>query len=340
MGTSELLPAHLWGLDPLFRSYAKLYIKDVIALQEVGGHQGVYKFHSHPVVRVDIQGVIVKVDERDSFFVYALDDDTGVINCTHWKSTEKQELPQSLNDLLADNLSVLLKEIYQQKNSKHCGHKLGDLINIGGKVRRFRDQMEVIASNCVCLNDPNKETETMMLLPIVYKRCYNQPVTIPEAEDLTNPGDSNIFPSCELEAAILDCISQQETFCKNDLTTERIKSLLNKSQQVETLLNNILLSLEMEGSIFRKTVVAGSPMFCVTRQCSALKESIIRIIRQYIQEHNDEGGCQENYIYDQLMKILQFRNIEKAVLCCCLEHMESNSMIISIAEKTYIVFDD
>ena len=50
----------------------------------------------------------------------------------------------------------------------------------------------------VCLNDPNKETETMMLLPILYKRCYNQLITIPKAKDLTTSDNTNV--SC------LNCI--------------------------------------------------------------------------------------------------------------------------------------
>ncbi|KAK2165080.1 hypothetical protein LSH36_55g07066, partial [Paralvinella palmiformis] len=196
MTPGELLPVQFWGLDSLFRSHVKLYIKDVISLQEIGGHEGIYYFKCHPIVRVDIQGVVVKVEERDNFFVYALDDGTGVISCTNWKSMERQEVPRSVTESLAENLSQKLKEVQRQKSNLHYGHVLGDLINVRGKLKKFRDNIEVMASHCVCINDPNKETERMMLLPVLYKKCYSQPVTVPKAfETLTADGGNIMLTS-------------------------------------------------------------------------------------------------------------------------------------------------
>jgi len=49
---------------------------------------------------------------------------------------------------LAENLSQKLKEVQRQKSNLHYGHVLGDLINVRGKLKKFRDSIEVMASHC------------------------------------------------------------------------------------------------------------------------------------------------------------------------------------------------
>ncbi|KAK0136634.1 CST complex subunit STN1 [Merluccius polli] len=119
-------PSVLWGLDPVFSAFARLYVKDLLQIQESCQVPGIYLYNSHPIYKVDVLGTVVYKREREDFFCYGgnvaainldvttretlgeyvtscqwsnsdllrhqvMDDGTGVINCLCWKNEKWKE---------------------------------------------------------------------------------------------------------------------------------------------------------------------------------------------------------------------------------------------------------
>ena len=63
-------PSLLWGLDPVFLAFAKLYIRDILDLKESGQVPGVFFYNGHPIKQVDILGTVIGVREKDAFYSY------------------------------------------------------------------------------------------------------------------------------------------------------------------------------------------------------------------------------------------------------------------------------
>ena len=81
----KFYPEDNWGLDFYFQTYNKMFICDIVALCEYPMFPGAYSYLNHPIYKVDIIGIIVKVDQNSKCFMYEVDDGTGVICCSCWK---------------------------------------------------------------------------------------------------------------------------------------------------------------------------------------------------------------------------------------------------------------
>ncbi|XP_043912038.1 CST complex subunit STN1 isoform X1 [Protopterus annectens] len=72
-GNDEELPSLLWGLDPIFSAYTKLYIKDILEIKESKHIPGIFFYNSHPISKVDVFGTVVLTREKDHFYTYGGD---------------------------------------------------------------------------------------------------------------------------------------------------------------------------------------------------------------------------------------------------------------------------
>jgi len=72
----EETPSLLWGLDPVFLAFAKLYIGDILDLKESRQVPGVFFYNGHPIKQVEILGTVIGRKEKDAFYSYG-----GKKNC-------------------------------------------------------------------------------------------------------------------------------------------------------------------------------------------------------------------------------------------------------------------
>nr|KAF6322914.1 STN1 subunit of CST complex [Pipistrellus kuhlii] len=93
----EETPSLMWGLDPVFLAFAKLYVRDILDLKESCQVPGIFFYNGHPIKQVDILGTVIGVKEKNTFYSYGVDDSTGVINCICWKKlTDTESSPANV----------------------------------------------------------------------------------------------------------------------------------------------------------------------------------------------------------------------------------------------------
>ncbi|KAH9525619.1 telomere cap complex subunit Stn1 [Bulinus truncatus] len=234
------------GLDPLFRTCMKLFVRDIFLLKcindaEWKGTSGIFSYGNHVVNRVEIMGIIVRIDKREKHNTYAVDDGTGVINCTCWKNSRITSCPQGFTDKLPLSLQTKLGELvtYNQSNLLD-GYELGDLVLICGRVTEFRDHREISVMTHRRIDNPNAEVERMSKL-ISYYDIYNQPFTLgPKLQrqlEKSSMGDS-LFDA--LKNGILEILNRpgceiMEFAPKDVLTWPPIAGLIPERHCVRTL---------------------------------------------------------------------------------------------------------
>ena len=122
-------PSLLWGLDPVFLAFAKLYIRDILDLKESGQVPGVFFYNGHPIKQVDILGTVIGVREKDAFYSYGVDDSTGVINCICWKRLNNTKSSSATAAPSARELSSQLKKL-QETTAQRAKLEIGDVIRV------------------------------------------------------------------------------------------------------------------------------------------------------------------------------------------------------------------
>ncbi|CAE1243515.1 STN1 [Acanthosepion pharaonis] len=114
---------------------------------------GAFAYKNHPIFKVDILGVVVKVDKKEKLDQYGVDDGTGVILCCIWKeskyfrpATEISKPNNYLPDLISYLPSSLVCKVQQIKEAMQMDFMLGDLIHIRGKITTFRQIRQITAN--------------------------------------------------------------------------------------------------------------------------------------------------------------------------------------------------
>eukprot|EP00937_MAST-01D_sp_MAST-1D-sp2_P005105 g5105.t1 len=75
----------LWGLDPLFWSYVKLFAVQIRQLSSFEGTADTHMLYGRPITKVEIVGTVVSVSDKAKFVKYVVDDGTDVVPCIQWK---------------------------------------------------------------------------------------------------------------------------------------------------------------------------------------------------------------------------------------------------------------
>eukprot|EP00470_Lotharella_oceanica_P001669 CAMPEP_0170169044 /NCGR_PEP_ID=MMETSP0040_2-20121228/1985_1 /TAXON_ID=641309 /ORGANISM="Lotharella oceanica, Strain CCMP622" /LENGTH=160 /DNA_ID=CAMNT_0010407567 /DNA_START=8 /DNA_END=490 /DNA_ORIENTATION=- len=136
-----------WGLDPIFWSFAKLTIHDILHMGEMANVRGAFSLHGRPVSRAEIVGYIVEVVAKHNRIMYSVDDGSGVISCTQFMNPNVSQ--------------------------QGCKGKLGEVCRIRGTLSKFRGNMEIRIADFSIEKDPNQQTlhwlEALQALVEVYK---------------------------------------------------------------------------------------------------------------------------------------------------------------------------
>ncbi|XP_072477593.1 CST complex subunit STN1 isoform X3 [Notamacropus eugenii] len=191
----EETPSLLWGLDPVFLAFAKLYVKDILSIKESQQAPGVFFYNGHPIKQVDVLGTVVGVRERESFYSYGVDDSTGVINCICWKNSQdtKSSSAKVCSSVTGGQSLTSLFRKLQETIDKKTKLEIGDVVRMRGYIRVYREQREIHASSYYKVDDPvwNVQITRMLELPDIYRKVYDQPFpngTVVKEEPVSNPG--------------------------------------------------------------------------------------------------------------------------------------------------------
>ncbi|XP_069385464.1 CST complex subunit STN1 [Paralichthys olivaceus] len=355
---AEELPSIMWGLDPMFSAFCRLYVRDILDMTESIQVPGIYFYNSHPIYKVDVLGTVVYRRERDDFFCYGVDDGTGVINCLCWKSglLKEEEDPGKSGGRSSDavpgafNPVAELKKLRQAQQNRCC-LEIGELLRVRGPVKTSRQQREIMASTFYKVNDPvmTAQITWMMEVPQLYRQFYDKPLQL----QITTQA-STITPLNKAKNIIEDFFKQQSLsrfrpYNVQDLLQPLISCQPQTSadqepvagpsgyQQLRQLLKETLDILQKEGVIYRK-VKSQDELYHVTAQDKDLFIAVKDIIREDSRrEKYAEKGCHILHILSAVRQRYSL-NVNKAALELVLKTLECNSDIVSTSENHYTVF--
>ncbi|XP_047433864.1 CST complex subunit STN1 isoform X2 [Mugil cephalus] len=320
-------------------------------------HAGIYFYNSHPIYKVDVMGTVVYKRERDDFFVYGVDDSTGVINCLCWKSDllKKEEDPSKSAGKHSNgaqggfNLEAELIKL-RQIQQNHCHLELGELLRVRGSVKTSRQQREIMASTYYKVNDPVMAAQIawMMEVPQLYRQCYDkvlQPTTESDSpvsslkkatdilQDFFQQNSVTKFRPYDVQDLLLPLISRQPQTDSDEGAVAGPSGV----QQLRQLLKEALKVLEEQGIVYHK-VKSQDEVYRVTPQDKDLFMAVKDIIREDSKrEKYAEKGCHVLHILSAVRQRYSL-NVSKAALELVLKSLECNSDIVSTSDNHYTAF--
>ncbi|XP_012396924.1 CST complex subunit STN1 isoform X2 [Sarcophilus harrisii] len=360
----EETPSLLWGLDPVFLAFARLYIKDILNIKESQQAPGLFFYNGHPIRQVDILGTVVGVRERESFYSYGVDDSTGVINCICWKSSQGTKSSTVCSSMAGgQNLTSLFRKL-QESIDKKTKLEIGDVVRMRGYVRVYREQREIHASLYYKVDDPvwNVQIARMLELPDIYRKVYDQPfsnVKVAKEESVNNPGTLDLFSQTSLlSEKIQDFLVENKvhTFYQQEL--EAVESLMVPANQpivdrscseqvnlesrptskaIHNIFKEAIQLLRKKGIVFQKTGDF-TDLYYVTSQDKELHKKILGIIQNDCQKpRHSEKGCHFLHILT-CARLHHDPNMSEAMLQKVLDLLEDKSEIVSTMERYYTAF--
>ncbi|XP_030277601.1 CST complex subunit STN1 [Sparus aurata] len=360
MDPAEEPPSMLWGLDPIFSAFARLYVKDIVQMTESTQVPGIYFYNLHPIYKVDVLGTVVYKREREDFFCYGVDDGTGVINCLCWKTDLMKEEchPTTSGGKHSDgarggfNPVAELEKLRRAQQSR-CHLEIGELLRVRGPVKTSRQQREIMASTFYKVNDPVMAVQIawMMEVPQLYRLCYDKPFQL----QLNETGDAAISPLSKATNTLRDFLKQKSvtSFRPYDVQ-ELLQPLIScqpqaasadqepvagpsACQQLRQLLKEALQILQDTGTVYRK-VKSQDEVYHVTAHDKDLLIAVKDIIREDSKrEKYAEKGCHIMHVLSAVRQRYSL-NVSKAALELVLKSLECNSDIVSTSDNYYTVF--
>ncbi|XP_013873746.1 CST complex subunit STN1 [Austrofundulus limnaeus] len=357
MDPTEEPPSILWGLDPIFSAFSRLYVKDILQMTESIQVPGVYFYNKHPIYKVDVLGTVVYRRERDDFFCYGVDDGTGVINCMCWKSKLLKDADKSGGNRgdgvqRGLDLAAELKKL-RESHHKRCQLEIGDVLRVRGSVKTFRQQREIKAATFYKVDDPVMAAQIarMMEVPQLYRAFYDKPFHF-QADAEGNSACSSLNKATK---TIKDFLKQKSVtrFRPYDVLELLEPLIANKPrtgtaeqeaaagptacQQLRQLLTEVLQILQDEGVVYRK-VKSQDEVYNVTAQDKDLLMAVKDIIREDCRRAKfAETGCHVLHILS-VARQRHSLNLSRAALDLVLKELECNSEVVSTSDNRYTMF--
>uniref|UniRef100_A0A8C8ZNK3 CST complex subunit STN1 n=1 Tax=Prolemur simus TaxID=1328070 RepID=A0A8C8ZNK3_PROSS len=351
----EETPSLLWGLDPVFLAFAKLYIRDILDLKES---------HQVPGMWLFMMDALGSVPQSCRKLGLGVDDGTGVINCICWKKSSNTKESSSAAPSTAgeQSLASKLKKL-QEAIEQRTKLEIGDVVRIRGYIRTYREEREIHATAYYKVDDPvwDIQVARMLELPTLYRKVYDQPFCSPaleKEEAMSNPGALDLTSLTSLlseKAKEFLMENKVQTFYQQEL--EIVESLLSVANQpvihsagsdqvdnkeitskaIHSIFKNAIQLLQEKGLVFQKEGGFDN-LYYVTREDKDLHKKIHRIIQEDCQKPNHaEKGCHFLHIL-ACARLSVHSGLSEAVLRQVLELLEDQSDIVSTMEHYYTVF--
>ncbi|TPX45468.1 hypothetical protein SeMB42_g03699 [Synchytrium endobioticum] len=165
----------LLGLDPLLWTHARLFVSDLLRI--ITKHdtlQGIWWYHTHPIKKVQVSGIVAGREERvGRYRTILLDDGTGVIPCVQWTQDTNGYTP----------------------HANRCPLSLGSLVRVRGRITEFRGSRQITVDEMFL--EPNVNYEYLRWLEVVdlKQSIYDKPFQPPSnlsIHDLFNTSESDL----------------------------------------------------------------------------------------------------------------------------------------------------
>uniref|UniRef100_A0A1A8GK52 CST complex subunit STN1 n=1 Tax=Nothobranchius korthausae TaxID=1143690 RepID=A0A1A8GK52_9TELE len=359
MDPAEEPPSMLWGLDPLFSAFARLYVKDILQMTESIQVPGIYFYNLHPIYKVDVLGTVVYKKERENFFCYGVDDGTGVINCLCWKSQllKQEEDPNKAGVKPSDvaqggfNPVAELQKLRQAQQERRR-LELGELLRVRGPVKTSRQQREIMASTYYRVDDPMMavQIEWMMEVPQLYREFYDKPFLLKSEGAAGISTETPLSKATNIMRRFLNqkSVTRFRTYDVQDLleplisnkppsADERSVAGPSACRQLQQLLKEVLKTLQDEGLVYQR-VKSQDEVYHVTVGDKDLLLAVKDIIREDSRKNKyAEKGCHVLHILSAVRQRYSL-NVSRAALELVLKALECSSDIISTSDNSYTAF--
>ncbi|XP_038828678.1 CST complex subunit STN1-like [Salvelinus namaycush] len=317
-------PSMLWGLDPMFNAFTRLYVKDILQMRESCQVSGIYFYNSHPIFKVDVLGTVVYKREREDFLCYGVDDGTGVINSLCWKDEQWRDQGDPATSGARSfgssargdfNPANELKKLRQaQHSSSHL--EIGELLRVRGPVKTSRQQREIMASTYYKVSDPVMAVQIswMMEVPQLYRQCYDKPFHLDSSAQNPNiQGGSASYLLGRATRILKDFLKEKE------VTRFR-------PYDVQDLL---------------QPLVSRQPQKTAAEQVTERDKDLLMAVRDILREDCRrekyvEKGCHVLHVLSSVRQRYS-RNVSKEALELVLKALECNSDIISTSDSHYTI---
>lgn len=301
-----------WGLDPLFSSHIKLFIRDIFSLMTIKDFSNVYLYHGHVIYKVEIMGDVVGIINRNKFDDVIIDDGTARIACTLWKD----------RDFI-----------------KRC--KLGDLVTVMGRVTEgYRDSGRKVVIQRL-INDtlrPNIEHNRWNNIIQLNQQIYSPQGPIAVSLSLDN--DVVISNHKTQPKDTVDAIDVQETIRKHLKDMERYSFTYNEmhaylsqeykenfqTQDIQIAFDKALKVMVISGELLMKDI--DGTCFELINHKGELAQFILDIIKEKVNVDVQELCC-------LLRSTLTYAHLRKDTVIKALHYLEEHSFIYSPQLNVY-----
>lgn len=350
----QFFPQQFWGLSYHFSVFNKMYIADILNMQEYPHCPGAFVYNNHPIYKVNVLGVVVKRVENSKAVIYAVDDGTGVILCCCWKVVDQRRTASAVS---CKGLPCLLwKKVTEIDQSDEEGYSLGDQICVKGILKVFRDKKEVVAKVHYKVDDALSHVARMCELPNLYMQCYDVPFELPLKVQQAQNLNGQLMGNCnktelslveEMKAVIYDYISKSDHivdlhvndllgFAKVQIILDKIKAdkCARQEKELELLMHSLLL-LEDDGLVARRSDRRN--LFEVLLNKSKLERHIVQILeKETTLTQYSEKGCHYMHILDELHKTTKYAKVRRETVNFCLDKLEAQSEVIRSTHSHYL----
>ncbi|XP_070408219.1 CST complex subunit STN1 isoform X2 [Nothobranchius furzeri] len=333
MDPAEEPPSMLWGLDPLFSAFARLYVKDILQMTESIQVPGIYFYNRHPIYKVDVLGTVVYKKEREDFFCYG----AGV---------KPSDVGQGGFNPVAE-----LKKLRQAQQERRR-LELGELLRVRGPVKTSRQQREIMASTYYRVDDPMMavQIEWMMEVPQLYREFYDKPLLLKSEGAAGISTETPLSKAANIMRRFLDqkSVTRFRTYDVQDLLEPLISnkppsadehSVAGPSacRQLQQLLKEVLKTLQDEGLVYQRAKFQDE-VYYVTTGDKDLLIAVKDIIREDSKKNKyAEKGCHVLHILSAVRQRHSL-NVSRAALELVLKALECSSDIISTSDNSYTAF--
>eukprot|EP00656_Telonema_subtile_P045049 TRINITY_DN51315_c0_g1_i1.p2 TRINITY_DN51315_c0_g1~~TRINITY_DN51315_c0_g1_i1.p2 ORF type:complete len:253 (+),score=43.48 TRINITY_DN51315_c0_g1_i1:200-958(+) len=137
-----------WGLDPIFNTAVRLLACTLHSTESFIGIPGSSKLCGRPVVLVQLVGSIVKIEVKEKYLRFLLDDGSGVVWCIHW---------------------------FESAELKWDDRILGEVANVRGRITMYQGERQVTIQSVFIERVPNEEVLHWLQAIQLYQDCYSKP---------------------------------------------------------------------------------------------------------------------------------------------------------------------
>ncbi|VDM17237.1 unnamed protein product [Hydatigera taeniaeformis] len=339
-------------LDPLTRLNFRMLIGDILKLSPSPISTGLFRFGSRWVSYVDICGIVRQIDIREKCYIVQVDDGTGLLRCTIWRKHVSQHLSDYSQEYPAESVALGQKllqlatrftpVVYPNGNiTSNLG--VGDAINLRGCLQLFRKTINISASYCRVITNPQELLDSVLqahqLKSRVYSRSYNAVEVLDHLKaDLQKTINKSLLQriqtviennelflftplDLQLNAEVIQQINMEGAATEDNLSYgpdwECISSQKNanakkpsESVELKRCVQAIIEQLLMEGTIFRSVdIIGGMYAYQYTLRNRNLAKQICYIIST--EQRDYERGVPFNIILEKLRSFSSSKNSQR-----------------------------